>query len=128
MVREKEHQKYKVLIVEDEGITAMYMQQQLKGYNFNVIKPVGTGEKAIKVAQEEKPEVILMDIRLASKMSGIEAAREILSFSDAYIIFMTGYLDDKYKIEAEALNALYIIKPVHIKKIVDVIDEKYSIN
>ena len=79
----------------------MYMQQQLKGYNFNVIKPVGTGEKAIKVAQEENPEVILMDIRLASKMSGIEAAREILLFSDAYIIFMTGYLDEKYKREAE---------------------------
>lgn len=128
MVRENEHQNCKVMIVEDEGITALYMQQQLRSYNFNVMKPVGTGEKAIKMAQQENPEVILMDIRLASSMSGIEAAREILSFSSAYIIFMTGYLDEKYKLEAEALHALYLIKPEHIKNIVDVIDEKYSIN
>jgi len=42
----------KILIVEDEAITAMYLQFQLKKLNYNALKPVGSGENAIKMMKK----------------------------------------------------------------------------
>jgi len=112
----------KILIVEDEVIVSLYLQFQLKRLNFNVLKPVSTGEKAISLAKEEDPDIILMDIRLASEMDGIQAVTEILSFSSPLVIFMTGYHDEKFRREAEKLNAQYLLKPIEISKLIETIE------
>jgi CheY-like chemotaxis protein len=112
----------KILIVEDEAITAMYLQFQLKKLKYNVIKPVGSGENAIKVAMKENPQIILMDIGLAGKMDGIQTAKEIHSFCNPHIIFMTGYHDDELREQAKAIqSSTYLTKPIGIPDIVNII-------
>jgi two-component system, response regulator PdtaR len=113
----------KILIVEDEAITAMYLQMRLKRLSYNVVKPVGSGENAIQVAQREKPNIILMDIGLAGKLDGIQTAKEILQFCNAYIIFMSGYNDDDLRDEVELIkSSSFLIKPIGVNDIVEIIE------
>jgi CheY-like chemotaxis protein len=112
----------KILIVEDEAITAMYLQFQLKKLNYNALKPVGSGENAIKIAIKEKPQIVLMDIGLAGKMDGIQTAKEIHAFSKPYIIFMTGYHDDELREKAKSIkSSSYLTKPICIPDIINII-------
>jgi CheY-like chemotaxis protein len=70
----------KILVVEDELIVAADIKHQLMNdSNRTVLDLVSKGEKAIEVAITERPDVILMDIVLGTKMNGLEAAREILN-------------------------------------------------
>mgnify|MGYP000877125902 CR=1 FL=1 len=67
----------KVLIVEDEAISALLIQKKLAAAGLDVLPPVATGEKAVELALNEKPDIVFMDIRLAGRMDGIEAAGRI---------------------------------------------------
>ncbi len=69
--------KPQILIVEDEGIIAMEMQDRLEGLGYYVPTIVSSGEQAIPVAAEERPDLVLMDIMLQGKMDGVEAATQI---------------------------------------------------
>ena len=55
-------QKIKIMIVEDEAITAMYLHMRLKKLSYDVLKPISTGDIAIQTAKKELPNIILMDI------------------------------------------------------------------
>ncbi len=114
--------KIKILIVEDEVITARFMQIRLGSLGYDVCKPVAKGEEAIVSAEKEKPDLILMDILLAGEIDGIDAAEKILSFCEIPIIFITGYQDEVYMKRAGKLNpAAYLIKPIDIYDIESVI-------
>ncbi len=108
----------KILIVEDEVISAMYLQAQLRLLNYEICKKVVTGEDAVKLALLEKPEVILIDIRLAGKLDGIQTVKDIISFYSPLVIFMTGYQDEELIAKAQKLtNAEILIKPFEIDDI-----------
>ena len=103
----------KILIVEDEAVTARLLKLSLQRMGYTVCEPAATAEAAIATAGQEQPDVILMDIRLAGEMDGIEAARRIALLCDVSIIFMTGYSDRETRERAQALNpAAYLVKPV----------------
>lgn len=108
-------QAQKVLIVEDEVIIAMCLQMELERAGYEVSQNVLTGEEAVKFARQNPPDVILMDIRLAGKIDGIEAARQIQASGPIPIIFMTGYPDKAIEERARSLNPLgFFIKPIPI--------------
>ena len=98
-------QQIKIMIVEDEAITAMYLLMRLKRLSYEVLKPIGSGENAIQIAQKESPNIILMDIGLAGKLDGIQTAREIQSFCDAHFIFMSGYQDEDMRDEVKSIRS-----------------------
>ena len=105
----------KILIVEDEAIIARILQLQLTKMGHTVVGPVATGEEAITSAAEHKPEAILMDIRLAGDIDGIQATATIQKEQDPDIpvIFVTAYDEDSIKNRAMQLNPLaYLMKPV----------------
>lgn len=116
----------KILIVEDEAITAMYLQMRLKKLSYEVIKPVGSGENAILIAQKERPNVILMDISLAGNLDGIQTAREINAFCDAHFIFMSGYNDDDMRDQVKLIksSSSFLMKPIGIDDIVNIIEQQ----
>jgi CheY-like chemotaxis protein len=104
----------RILIVEDEVVSAMALEKSLSLLGFNVIGFVTTGEEALDRVAREQPEIIAMDIRLAGAMDGIEAASRIMDVSDAQIVFMTGYDDEKIRQRALALKPLDMLnKPVN---------------
>jgi len=82
----------KVLIVEDEPITAMDMAVLMEDWGHEFLEPAITGTEAVRRARAEKPDIILMDINLPGEMDGIKAAEEIRKTLDVPIIFLTGYL------------------------------------
>ncbi|MCP4541468.1 MAG: response regulator [Chloroflexi bacterium] len=105
----------KILIVEDEFLSAFALQSKLKQLGHKVCKPVPTGAKAIASAEREQPDIILMDIQLVGSMDGIEAAREIMSRQAIPIIFMTGYADKDVVERAMKLNPVaYLMKPLQM--------------
>ena len=83
----------KIEIVEDEAMTAMLLARNLRLVGYSTCGPVSTGEAAIQLAGEERPDVVLMDIRLAGAMDGIQAAADIKQRWGIPVIFMTGYSD-----------------------------------
>ncbi len=103
----------RIQIVEDEAIIALEIENQLQLLGYDVTSTVDTGEKAIDKAEEDKPDLILMDIRLKGKMDGIEAADEIRNRFGIPVIFSTAYLEGK-RIERAKITMPfgYVLKPI----------------
>ena len=66
-----------VLVVEDEHIVALDLGQRLKRLGYVVVGRAATGEKALLLARDKRPDLIIMDIKLKGEMTGIDAARLI---------------------------------------------------
>lgn len=118
--------KIKVLIVEDEVLMALPLKTGLNRAGYEVCGMVVSGAEAIEAANKENPDVILMDIRLMDAMDGIEAARQIRTFSSARIIFITGYQDLELKERALALKpTAYLTKPIGWNDVASIIQASF---
>ncbi len=103
----------KVLIVEDDALISAGLLQTVRSFGYETGKVVATGEDAVISAKEIKPDIILMDIKLAGTMDGIEAARIIRSAQDIPVIYLTAYSDDERLRESLHTEPYgYLIKPV----------------
>jgi len=106
--------KTRVLIVEDETIISLDVQSILVGLGYEVAGTAATGEAAIEKALSLDPDIILMDILLAGKMDGIEAARAIRRNRDIPIIYLTANADRATVDRAQdTLPYTYLNKPIH---------------
>jgi CheY-like chemotaxis protein len=79
-----------VLIVDDDWMIADLWSMVLDDMGMRVCGPAATAEAAIKLAQAHRPSVVLMDVRLRSKVDGVDAAIAIRSLVGSRIIFVTG--------------------------------------
>jgi DNA-binding NarL/FixJ family response regulator len=119
--------KLRILHVDDDVIMGMEIKEFLEEKGYEVCDTVCTGSEAIKSARLNKPDIVLMDIRLKGVMNGIETAREIRSFSEACIIFLSGYRDVDTVENALALkNTLFVSKPFDFLKLIAAIESLYS--
>lgn len=66
-----------VLLVEDEVLIRRHLFVMMQKMGYTVAGETGTGEEAVELAESLKPDLIVMDIRLAGSISGIEAAQRI---------------------------------------------------
>lgn len=102
----------RILVVEDEAITAMDIRTRLEKLQYTVVDTLFTGEEAVVVATNSKPDLILMDIVLKGEMDGTEAASIITSKLHIPIIFLTAYNDNKTFNRAKmSLPYGYLTKP-----------------
>ena len=83
----------RVLIVEDELLVAWHLESLVREQNLEVCGLVPDGEGAVEQAVDLDVDLILMDVRLAGRMDGIEAARRIRAQRDTPIIFVTAHGD-----------------------------------
>jgi len=81
----------RVLIVEDEQIVAADLESKLRRMGHKVVGITASGEEAVRLADQVRPELVLMDIQLHGQMSGIEAAKKIQRNTAAQIVFVTAY-------------------------------------
>lgn len=101
-----------VLIVEDENIIAKDLTRIMKKFGYDVVDIVASGEEVMTKAIELEPSLILMDIKLNGKMTGIEAADEIKKIIDIPIIYLTAYADAESIQKAKLTEPFaYIVKP-----------------
>jgi CheY-like chemotaxis protein len=104
--------KTRILIVEDEFITATDIQSSLVAMGYDVPAIVDNGEEAIRKAGELRPSLVLMDIGLSGRMNGIEAAKQIRERFDIPVIILTAHTDESTFWTAIASEPYgYIFKP-----------------
>lgn len=110
----------KILVVDDEllvlATTSMGLQQE--GYE---VTQAYSGASALQICQQEKPDMVLLDIRMPA-LSGIEVAKVLHELSIPFI-FLSAYSDEETIKSATAVGALgYLVKPLEISNIVPVIE------
>lgn len=81
----------RILIVEDEQIISADLEAKLTGLGHDVVGSAASGAEAIRLAQQVRPELVLMDIRIQGDMDGIEAARRIQALTGSPVVFITAY-------------------------------------
>ena len=103
----------RILVVEDDGILALFLMELLIKLDYAVLPPAATGEEAVRQAVESQPDLILMDIKLIGEMNGITAASMIAEKTAIPVIFLTSF-SQKSILELATRTAPYgyLVKPV----------------
>ncbi len=102
----------RVLIVEDEFIVVQDLKSSLDRLGYAVCGVAASGERAIQLTLETKPDVILMDVVLKGNMDGIETTEYLLSKVDIPIIYLSAYADTRTLERAQLTDSYgYLLKP-----------------
>lgn len=102
----------RVLVVEDEAISARAAQVMLRRIGCAVTAVVATGPGALAAAAAEPPDLVLMDIRLKGGMDGIEVARLLRERHGTPAIFVSAYAADELLAAGMPIDALHLTKPI----------------
>ncbi len=103
---------HKILVVDDECDICDFMKNFFQERGYEVLTAL-SGEDAIELSKKEKPELILLDIKMKG-MDGIAALRHLRGVDKKQKIIMVTALDDQDRMdEASRLGACdYVIKPL----------------
>lgn len=104
--------KASILVVEDEAIIANDIKLTLESGGYRVTSVVGTGARAVRKAEADCPDLVLMDIVLPGELDGIHAAQLIRARQDIPVIYLTAYTDESMvsrALDSEPFG--YIAKP-----------------
>ncbi len=82
-----------ILIVEDDMIIGMVLEKMVQSIGYNVLGKAISGDEAVSMAKDLKPDIILMDIRLKGEMDGVEAIKLIQKEISVSVIYITGNSD-----------------------------------
>lgn len=106
--------KNSIIVIEDDIPLAINLKIHLTKWGYDVLKTFDNGEKALLSIFEERPQFILMDIKLAGHLTGIEVARKISNLNIA-IIFMTLLTDESVFNDAKKTKGIsYLVKPFNM--------------
>ena len=104
--------KTKILVVEDESIVARDIRNMLVGLGYDVTGVVASAKAAVQKAQETMPDIVLMDVMLQGKITGVEAAEQIYTKFSIPVVYLTAYADSTTVQQAKKTEPFgYIIKP-----------------
>ncbi|MBN2005527.1 MAG: GAF domain-containing protein [Anaerolineae bacterium] len=121
--------KKKILIVEDEELVARLTRQRVEAMGYIVTGIANNANEAIQRVLHTSPDLILMDIFLSGKTSGIEAAEKILAIRDIPVIYMTAYSDEDTVSKAKLTHPFgYVIKPFEDRELQILIELTFQIN
>jgi two-component system, response regulator PdtaR len=110
---ELEHRCLRVLIVEDEFFISLHTKSLLQSLGHDVVGIAVSADDAVRLAERERPDVVLMDIRLVGPRDGIDAADAILRRFGINSIFVTANTDAQTRARAAAVSSLgFLEKPL----------------
>lgn len=102
----------KIYIIEDESIVAKDIEFSLKNIGYKVVGKQGHGKKALDEIDEIKPDVVLCDIIIKGRLTGIEVASIIKETYNIPVIFLTAHADEATVKSAKVAQPYgYILKP-----------------
>ncbi|MEL6525068.1 MAG: response regulator transcription factor [Chloroflexota bacterium] len=114
----------RILIADDHSVVRAGLRALLEHQgHFRVIAEAGTGEDAIKLAQEHRPDVAVLDIRMPG-VSGIEACRQIIdAVPTCKVVMLTSYAEDELLMAAIQAGASgYVLKRIGDNELVQAIE------
>ena len=103
----------RVLIVEDEAIAALDLERRVRAIGHSVVGSADSAALAIQCVREQRPDLVLMDIRLKGERDGVSVAEEIRRELDVPTVFLTAFSDRQTVGRAVTVEPLgYVVKPV----------------
>jgi serine phosphatase RsbU (regulator of sigma subunit)/CheY-like chemotaxis protein len=104
--------KPQIMVVEDEGLVALEIKEGLENMGYEVPYVLSSGKEAIERVMIDRPDLVLMDIRLEGGVDGIEAAEQIRKIFNVPVVFLTAHSDEKTLQRAKLTESYgYILKP-----------------
>ncbi len=108
----------RILVVEDEVIVAKDIANSLERLGYTVVGATASGEEALLLAEQHRPDLVLMDIKLQGQLSGIETAERLRTTFDIPAVFLTAYADDDTLRRARVTEPYgYILKPFELREL-----------
>ena len=106
----------RILVVEDESIVALDLQERLMELGYSVPAIAASGEQALGLVRQIRPDLILMDIHLRGTMDGVDAADRIRDQFDLPVVFLTAFSDESTLQRARFAGPFgYLVKPFEIE-------------
>jgi len=104
----------RILIIEDEQITALAIKKMLENLGYLVSDILQSGEEALGKIEKLNPDLIIMDITLSGQIDGIEAATLINKNKKIPIVYLTANTDHEVIQRAKGASHYYgyLLKPV----------------
>ena len=119
--------KRKILVVEDERLIARDITMQLCILGYEPLGPAGTGEQAIDMAGELRPDLVLMDVHLGNAMDGIDAAQAIRTQFDIPTLFLSAFSGDANSARAQlAKPAGFLGKPFEEYELREIMESAFK--
>jgi two-component system, response regulator PdtaR len=105
-------QTARILIVEDDYFVGLQNEDILTKAGFSVVGIATTADYALTLAAREKPDLALMDIRLAHSGDGVDAATALLERHELRCVFVTALSDPATRSRAATARPLgWLAKP-----------------
>lgn len=105
-------EKALILVVEDQVVIAKSIEAMVIGHGMEVMAICKTGEEAVDFVDRRVPDIVIMDIKLAGKMDGIQAAAKIREMQNIPLIYLSDYTDGVTVRKAKATRPVnFLSKP-----------------
>ena len=104
--------KNRILIVEDEALTVLALKRDLAELGYEVAADASTAADALRAAEDNRADLVLMDIQLDGGISGVAAAAAIRGNLDVPVVFLTAHASTETLARAVESGAFgYLLKP-----------------
>lgn len=101
-----------IFLVEDEALIAMELRDRLTTLGYTVCGQAARGEQALEKIPALAPDIVLMDIRLAGALNGVETATLLRERCDVAVVFLTAFSDTELIQQVGAAGSFgYLVKP-----------------
>ncbi|HEV7401401.1 MAG TPA: response regulator [Chthoniobacteraceae bacterium] len=120
----------RLLVVEDEAITAIALRRELTTLGYRVIETAGNVDDAFQKAKRERPDLVLMDITLSGEVDGIAAAAAMRGDLGLPVVFLTAHQDERTMERALLAGPYgYVLKPftgIELKAVIEVALQRHA--
>ena len=112
----------RVIVAEDESLIRIDVVETLRDHGFDVIAEAADGEKAVALAEELRPDLVVMDVKMPL-MDGISAAEILTKKKIAPVVLLTAFSQQELVERASEAGALaYVVKPFTPSDLIPAID------
>jgi len=112
----------RVVVAEDEALIRLDLVEMLTESGYEVVGQAGDGEAAIVITEKEKPDLVVMDVKMP-KLDGISAAERIANQRIAPVVILTAFSQRDLVERARDAGAMaYLTKPFTIDDLMPAIE------
>ncbi|MFD9812281.1 ANTAR domain-containing response regulator [Streptomyces sp. NPDC059080] len=116
----------RVVIAEDEALIRLDLKEMLEEEGYTVVGEAGDGQKAVELAREHRPDLVILDVKMPI-LDGISAAERIAEESIAPVLMLTAFSQRELVERARDAGAMaYLVKPFSKTDVVPAIEMAVS--
>jgi AmiR/NasT family two-component response regulator len=116
----------RVVIAEDEALIRLDLKEMLEEEGYDVVGEAGDGQRAVDLAREHRPDLVIMDVKMPV-LDGISAAEKIAEESIAPVLMLTAFSQRELVERARDAGAMaYLVKPFSKSDVVPAIEMAVS--